>query len=58
MKDMGPARQIMGMHIIQDQTKKPLYVTKVLLRFDVESSKLVGSSLPMNCKLSKDQCPK
>ena len=36
MKDMGPAKQIMGMHIVCDKTKKLLwfsqekYVTKVL----------------------------
>ena len=36
MKDMGPAKQILGMHIVRDRTKKLLwlsqgkYVTKVL----------------------------
>ena len=36
MKDMGPAKQILGMHIVQDRTKKVLwlsqekYVTKIL----------------------------
>ena len=33
-------------------------MTKVLQRFGMESAKLVGSTLPTNCKLSKDQCPK
>ena len=36
MKDMGPTKQILGMHIVRDRTKKLLwlsqekYVTKVL----------------------------
>ena len=64
MKDMGPAKQILGMHIIQDRTKKLLwlsqekYVTKVLQRFGIASVKLIGSTLRTNCKLSKEQCPK
>ena len=39
MKDLGAARQILGMHIIRDRSKKQLwtsqerYVTKVLQRF-------------------------
>ena len=41
MKDLGPARQILGMHIIRDRSKKQLwlsqerYVTKVLQRFNM-----------------------
>ena len=41
MKDMGPAKQIQGMHIVRDRTKKLLwlsegkYVTKVLQRFNI-----------------------
>ena len=64
MKDMGPAKQILGMHIVRDQTKRLLwlsqekYVTKVLQRFGMESAKPVGSTLQTNRKLSKDQCPK
>ena len=64
MKDMGPAKQILGMHIVRDRTKKLLwlsqekYVTKVLQRFGMESAKPVGSTLPTNCKLSIEQCPK
>ena len=43
---MGPAKQILGMHIVRDRTKKLLwlsqekYVTKV--RFSMESAKPVG----------------
>ena len=64
MKDMGPAKQILGMHIVRDQTKRLLwlsqekYVTKVLQRFGMESVKPVGSTLLTNWKLSKEQCPK
>ena len=41
MKDMGPAKQILGMHIVRDRTMRLLwlsqekYVTKVLQRFDI-----------------------
>ena len=58
MKDLGPARQILGMHIIRDRSKKQLwlsqekYVTKVLQRFNMSEAKPVGSTLPTNCKLS------
>ena len=64
MKDMGPAKQILGMHIVQDWTKKLLclsqekYVRKVLQRFSMSDAKPVGSTLPTNCKLSGKQSPK
>ena len=63
MKDLGPARQILGMHIIRDQSKKQLwlsqerYVTKVLQRFNMSEAKPVGSTLPENCKLSGKLSP-
>ena len=52
------------MHIVWDQTKKILwlsqdkYVTKVLQRFSMADAKLVGTTLPTNCKLSGKQSPK
>ena len=64
MKDMGPAKQILGMHIVRDQTKKLLwlsqekYVTKLLQRFNMADAKPVGSTLPTNCKLSGKQSTK
>ena len=64
MKDLGPARQILGMHIIWDQTKKLLwlseekYVTKVLQRFNMSDVKMVRSTLPANYKLLEKQSPK
>ena len=64
MKDLGPARQILGMYIIRDRSKKQLwlsqvkYVTKVLQQFNMLEAKPVGSTLPENCKLSGKQSPK
>jgi hypothetical protein len=64
MKVLGPARQILGMHIIRDRSKKQLwlsqerYVTKVLQRFNMLEAKPVGSTLPTNCRLSGEQSPK
>ena len=64
MKDLGPARQILGMHIIRDRSKKQLwlsqerYVTKVLQRFNMLEVKPIGSTLPSNCRLSGKQSPK
>ena len=41
MNDLGPAKQILGMHIVRDRTKKVLwfsqekYVIKILERFNM-----------------------
>ena len=49
MKDLGPAKQILGMHIVRDRTKKVLwlsqekYVTKILERFNMLEAKSVSS---------------
>jgi transposase InsO family protein len=64
MKDLGPAKQMLGMHIVRDRTKNMLwlsqekYVAKVLQRFNMINANFVGSPLPMNCKLNSEQCPK
>ena len=64
MKDMGPTRQILGMHIIWDRMKKLVwlsqekYVTKVLQRFNTVDAKPVRSTLPTNCQLFGKQSPK
>ena len=64
MKDLGPAKQILGMHIVRDRTKKLLwlsqerYVAKFLERFNMSEAKSLGSVLPTNCKLNTRQCPK
>ena len=58
MKDLGPAKQILGMHIVRDRTKKVLwlsqekYVTKILERFNMSEANLVGSALSTNCRLN------
>ena len=52
------------MHIVRDRTKKLLclskekYVTKVIQRFNMPDAKLVRSTLPTICKLSRKQSPK
>mgnify|MGYP000621450699 FL=1 len=54
IKELGPAKQILGMHIVWDRTKKVLwlsqekYVTKILERFNMSEAKLVGSMSPTN----------
>ena len=64
MKDLGPAKQILGMHIVRDRTKKVLwlsqekYVTKILERFNMLEAKLVCSVLLTNCKLNAKQFPR
>ena len=57
MKDLVPARQILGMHIIRDRSQER-YVTKVLQRFNMSEAIPVGSTLPGNCKLSGKLSPK
>ena len=58
MEYLGPAKQIIGMHIVRDRTKKVLwlsqekYVTKILERFNMSEANLVGSALSTNCRLN------
>ena len=58
MKDLGPAKQILGVHIVRDRTKKVLwlsqekYVTKILETFNMSKAKSIGSALPTKCKLN------
>ena len=64
MKDLGLAKQILGMHIVRDRTKKVLrlsqekYVTKIPERFNMSEATPVGYVLPTNCKLNAKQCPR
>ena len=53
MKDMGPAKLILGMHIARDRTKKCCGCHKNML-----NAKPVGLALPTNNKLIANQCPK
>ena len=64
MKDLGPTKHILGMHIVRDRTKKVFwlsqekYVSKILERFNMLEANSVGSVLPKNYKLNAKQCPK
>ena len=59
MKDMGPAKQILGMHIFTGQKgfcgcrSKD---SRVLQRFNMRNAKPVYSTLLTNSKLSGNQC--
>ncbi|KAK9940454.1 hypothetical protein M0R45_017116 [Rubus argutus] len=63
MKDLGPAKQILGMEITRDRKNKKLwlsqekYVERVLERFNMEGAKPVSSPLGNQFKLSKRSCP-
>jgi ATP-binding cassette subfamily B (MDR/TAP) protein 1 len=60
MKDLGAAKQILGMRIIRDKYKGILkhsqteYVKKVLSRFSMDNVKPVSTPLRNHFKLSKD----
>ncbi|XP_027351457.1 uncharacterized WD repeat-containing protein C2A9.03-like [Abrus precatorius] len=63
MKDLGPTKQILGMKVIRDHSKKLIwlsqekYIEKILKRFNMDNSKLVSISLTGHFKLSNAQCP-
>lgn len=63
MKDLGPARQILGIQIIRDRSVKKLYlsqekyVEKVLHRFCMDKAKAVSVPLASHFKLNYEQCP-
>ncbi|KAI4346231.1 hypothetical protein L6164_013300 [Bauhinia variegata] len=62
MKDLGAAKQILGMKIILDRKNGKLwlsqqkYIEKVLERFNMGNAKPVGTPLAGHFKLSKKQC--
>ena len=64
MKDLGDAKQILGMRIIRDKANGTLklsrsnYVKKVLSRFNINEAKPVSTALGSHFKLSKEQSPK
>ena len=64
MKDLGAAKQILGMKIIRDKANGTLklsqseYVKKVLSRFNMNKTKPVSTPLGSYFKLSKEQSPK
>nr|CAN76388.1 hypothetical protein VITISV_037906 [Vitis vinifera] len=61
MKDLGAAKQILGMRIIRDKANGTLklsqseYVKKVLSRFNMNEAKLMSTPLGSHFKLSKEQ---
>ena len=60
MKDLGVAKQILGMRIIREKANGTLklsqseYVKKVLSRFNMNEAKLVSTPLGSHFKLSKE----
>jgi hypothetical protein len=63
MKDLGPAKQILGIRITRDRASKKLhmsqeqYIEKVLRRFNMDKAKVVSSPLTTNFKLTDRDCP-
>ena len=62
MKDMGPAKYIVGLEIYRDRSRRTLYINQhkyaldVLKQFNMENCKLVLTPLDPSCHLSKDLC--
>ena len=58
IKDLGPAKQTLGMNIIRDRSTKKLwlsrerYIKKVLQRFNMDKAKAVSCPLANHFKLS------
>ena len=62
MKDLGAAKQILGMRITRDMKNRKLtlqgeYIEKVLQRFRMQTTKPFSTPLASHFKLSKDMCP-
>jgi hypothetical protein len=64
MKDLGAAKQILGMRITRDGKNCKLtlsqseYIEKVLERFKMQDAKPVSTPLASHFKLTKEMCPK
>ena len=64
IKDLGPAKKILGMNISRDRSvgtlnlSQELYIEKVLSRFKVNDVKPRTTPLANHFKLSKEQSPK
>jgi len=64
MKDLGPAKQILGMRITRDRARGTLrlsqaeYVKNVLKRFSMDEAKPVSTPLGSHFRLSKQQSPR
>ncbi|KAM0949981.1 putative RNA-directed DNA polymerase [Dioscorea sansibarensis] len=63
MKDLGPAKHIVGMRITGDRTSKKLwlsqgkYIEKVLQRFNMAKAKAVSTPPSTSFRLSVKQSP-
>jgi len=63
MKDLGNAKRILGVDIMRDRNKGELflsqqgYLRKVVERFKMKESKVVGPPVGHHTKLSIKQCP-
>jgi ATP-binding cassette subfamily B (MDR/TAP) protein 1 len=63
MKNLGPAKQILGMQIVRDRKARKLwlsqqrYVDRVPERFNMKDAKPVTTPLANHFKLSKMSCP-
>jgi hypothetical protein len=64
MKDLGAAKQILGMRIHRDKQRGILqlsqaeYIGRILKRFNMSDAKAVSTPLASHFRLSKDQSPK
>ena len=64
MKDLGAAKQILGMRITSDRKNHKLtlsqseYIEKVLGRFKMKDEKTISTPLANHFKLTKEMCPK
>jgi hypothetical protein len=64
MKDLGAAKQILGMRIHRDKQRGILqlsqaeYIGRILKRFNMSDAKAVSTPLSSHFRLSKDQSPK
>jgi len=63
MKDLGPAKKILGMQITRDKQKGVLqlsraeYINRVLQRFNMGDAKPVSTPLTSHFRLSREQSP-
>ena len=63
LKDLGPARHILGMTISRHREKRQLflsqtdYIGRVLERFNMQSAKFASTLLPINLRLSQRDYP-
>ena len=64
MKDLGAAKQILGMRITRDRKNRKLtlsrneYIQKVLKIFNMQNAKPVSTPFASHFKLRKEMCPK